>query len=1414
MRRSLVVSFVSATLLISAGIQAGPVAAEGDELPIEVAADAQRSTAVAFTFRLPRKVAAVDGRVFIDTSLAEVVGLAPVNGGEAFRPEEIPGGYAFGAYNLRPTRGQTLMRVVLVPQAEGQLQFRVAIDAAADQDGNRLNVRTDRGLGTMRVGGGNRLLGAPAVAGRPAPARAAGPVRELAGDERIGDWDLDIVRSGWELARMNDAACDAAFAEMDANDDGCVDIVDVQAVFAAQGERAEESVRPRSVTVGGIYRRMVASVDGGQPAPVVPFDASIGPTFVVDSTLDAPDANIGDGICADAANNCTLRAAVSESNWWSGANRIEFNLPGTAPVRIQMSTAAAPLLNDRSGGTFIDGYSQPGSRVNTLQFGTNAIPGVEIRGTSNSPRNVSFRVRSPNNTIRGIAFNNTYRYIVLDGPDASNNTIIGNWLGFTTAGAPTSYRSDYPVLMQGGAHHNVMGTPNLADRNVSGNGRKGTEVWGAGTDHNVIQNNLFCTAPNGATAVCNNAVDLDHGPKHTLVGGFGPNERNVVGRTTLNGLEMSHGYTFDEACPCDDGVEWQINHNQFIGNWLGFLPDGGYNAAHRVAQSNPSTADNGNGINMYDGSNFNLAEGNIISAVWDGIQTMSDNAEQNVIRNNIIGVSPKGEAAPVGRWGIVARLSTDTHLIEGNTIRNVASGVTGFTNVGGGGIGLTHPAVRFVRMSKNIISNTTGPAIVLQPDPNNPSTGANNLQAPPTITSATTVTVSGTGVNGATVEVYRADRPAGQSGLPVEYLGATVVSGGTWSLPVSVADGDRVTALQTPTNGNTSTLGINVAATFQAPPQAPNANFSWGQQAGSLAVNFTDTSTGGAPTSWSWNFGDGTSSTQQNPTKTYASAGDYSVTLTASNAGGSDDRTRTVNVEAVQPPAGGLVAADAFSRTTNNGWGSADVGGSYTIQGTPANYSVGGGVGNIVVPAAGNSRSALLNGVSQRDLDLRFRVRADKVPTGAASFVYAVARRNGNSEYRPRLILNANGTVSVNASVVLNNSETALGNAVVVPGLTQAANSFIWLRAEVTGASPTTIRVKAWADGQAEPGGWNFSTTNSAAAVQTAGGAGLRLYMAGGVSNAPVLFSFDDYQLAGPTPAAPVADFDWAQQAGSLTVNFTDTSSGAPTSWSWNFGDGTNSTQQNPSKTYAAAGDYSVVLTATNAGGSNQRTRTVNVVAPPAATVYAADAFGRTTSNGWGNADTGGAYTIQGTAANYSVGGGAGSILVPAAGNSPSALLNNVSASDVDLRFRVGTDKVPAGGTSFVYAVARRNSTNEYRPRLILNATGSVSVNASVLISNSESALGTAVVVPGLTQAAGSYIWLRAQVTGASPTTIRVKAWADGQAEPAGWNFTATNTAAAVQGAGSVGLRIFLGGTVSNAPFVFSFDDFSVVNLP
>ena len=84
--------------------------------------------------------------------------------------------------------------------------------------------------------------------------------------------------------------------------------------------------------------------------------------------------------------------------------------------------------------------------------------------------------------------------------------------------------------------------------------------------------------------------------------------------------------------------------------------------------------------------------------------------------------------------------------------------------------------------------------------------------------------------------------------------------------------------------------------------------------------------------------------------------------------------------------------------------------------------------------------------------------------------------------------------------------------------------------------------------------------------------------------------------------APPTANFSFAPPAPVMgtAVQFTDTSSGTPTSWSWNFGDpasGTNNTSalQNPAHTFQAAGTYNVSLQATNASGSNTAIKAVTV---------------------------------------------------------------------------------------------------------------------------------------------------------------------------------------------------------------------------
>lgn len=114
--------------------------------------------------------------------------------------------------------------------------------------------------------------------------------------------------------------------------------------------------------------------------------------------------------------------------------------------------------------------------------------------------------------------------------------------------------------------------------------------------------------------------------------------------------------------------------------------------------------------------------------------------------------------------------------------------------------------------------------------------------------------------------------------------------------------------------------------------------------------------------------------------------------------------------------------------------------------------------------------------------------------------------------------------------------------------------------------------------------------------------------------------------------SGPVADFSGTPLTGAapLTVTFTDLTTNAPTSWSWNFGDGGTSTLQNPSHAYTTAGSYAVTLTASNTCGPNTATKPnyITVTAPP----VQCDDFADGNISNWLNSS--GTWTATGGAMN------------------------------------------------------------------------------------------------------------------------------------------------------------------------------------
>ena len=115
-------------------------------------------------------------------------------------------------------------------------------------------------------------------------------------------------------------------------------------------------------------------------------------------------------------------------------------------------------------------------------------------------------------------------------------------------------------------------------------------------------------------------------------------------------------------------------------------------------------------------------------------------------------------------------------------------------------------------------------------------------------------------------------------------------------------------------NALTKTSYIAVSSVSNAPVSAFSASPTSGSAP--LTVSFTDQSTG-SPTSWKWTFGDGNTSTEKNPVHKYNKTGLYSVTLTASNANGSNALTKTSYI-AVSNILNAPVAAFSASPTSGN----------------------------------------------------------------------------------------------------------------------------------------------------------------------------------------------------------------------------------------------------------------------------------------------------------------------------------------------------------------------------------------------------------------------------------------------------------------------------------------------------------------
>jgi gliding motility-associated-like protein len=386
-------------------------------------------------------------------------------------------------------------------------------------------------------------------------------------------------------------------------------------------------------------------------------------------------------------------------------------------------------------------------------------------------------------------------------------------------------------------------------------------------------------------------------------------------------------------------------------------------------------------------------------------------------------------------------------------------------------------------------------------------------------------------------------------------------------------------------------------------------------------INFTDLSTG-APTSWAWTFPSGSpgSASSQNVTGvSWAVAGTYTVTLTATNGFGSNSSTMVITVvpfptvTASANPA--TICSGQQSTLTGSGavtynWTPGPLTGNpvvvtpastttYTVVGTDAQGCTGTGqvvvtVTPCLVPAAdfvaNDTTICVGDCINFTDLSTNGPNAWSWTFSGAATPTSAVQNPTN-------ICYNSPGVFAVTLVATNNNgsgSITKTGYITVNPPPAANAGPDVTI---CTGQQ-TILNATGGVGYLWQPGN-QPSPSYTVTPVTTTTYTVLVTDAIGCTASDQVIVTV---QPCVP-PTAALAASGTSICAGDC-IDFTDNSTGGPTSWQWSFPSATptSSTSQNPTSIcYSTPGTYTVTLIVTNAYGSDTNTIVVSVGTPPTA---------------------------------------------------------------------------------------------------------------------------------------------------------------------------------------------------------------------
>lgn len=413
----------------------------------------------------------------------------------------------------------------------------------------------------------------------------------------------------------------------------------------------------------------------------------------------------------------------------------------------------------------------------------------------------------------------------------------------------------------------------------------------------------------------------------------------------------------------------------------------------------------------------------------------------------------------------------------------------------------------------------------------------------------------------------------------------------------------------------------------------PVANFNFTAACTNASTIFTDasTTTAGTVNGWSWDFGDGTFSTLQNPTHIYTASGSYNVSLTASSGAGCDNTIiRTINVTPLPVPS--FVSntpcyIDSVQFTDNStissgtitGWSWNFGDGNTGTQQNPSHYYATAGTYNIILTATSsfgcsNTATFPINiqpspvanftaSVACPNANVSFTNTSTIISGSITGWNWNFGDGNTSIQQNPTHIYNAPGTYSV--TLLVNSAAGCSGTIIKTITVNPLPVASFTTNSPCYSDSVRFTNTSSISAGTITGWSWNFGDGNTGTLQNPS-----HYYPIAGNYNITLIAtsSFgckDTTVLPVNIQPSPVANFTPSTGCANANVSFSDAStilSGTLNGWSWNFGDGNFSTQQNPIHVYAATGTYSVTLIVNSAAGcADTITKSINISPLPIA---------------------------------------------------------------------------------------------------------------------------------------------------------------------------------------------------------------------